>query len=48
MCARLRLFAPDIAAMLFAPNRSQILKMHAIYDFDNDPGYMLDCPKSTG
>jgi hypothetical protein len=48
ICARLRLFAPEIAAMLFAPNRSLVLKMLAISDFDNDPGYMLDCPQSTG
>jgi hypothetical protein len=48
ICARLRVFAPEIAAMLFAPDRSQILKMLAISDFDNDPGYMLECAKSTG
>ena len=50
-CLNLRsigVFAPEIAAMLFAPDRSQILKMLAISDFDNDPGYMLECAKSTG
>ena len=48
ICARLRVFAPEIAAMFFAPDRCQILKMLAISDFYNDPGYMLECPKSTG
>ena len=48
ICARLRVFVPEIAAMFFAPDRCQILKMLAISDFYNDPGYMLECPKSTG
>ena len=49
ICARLRLFAPEIAAMLFAPNRSQILNMLAISDFDNDPGYICsNAPKVPG
>ena len=46
ICAWLRLCASKIAAVFFAPNRSQILKMFAISDFDNDPGYMLESPKS--
>lgn len=40
MCAPLRLFAPELAAIFCGSKSSQIVNMFAICDVDKDPGYM--------